>query len=116
MTSMATQALQLDKQTAVEFVRRFTRRRSELLARIKRFRYEVATAREKERSSASERLLREVSRASPELLEISDALNRIRNRKFGACRKCDRALPVAELWENPYSKHCGECRAAKLSA
>jgi RNA polymerase-binding transcription factor DksA len=47
------------------------------------------------------------------LVEISDALERIRQGSFGKCEECDGAIPKVRLNALPYTRYCVEC-ARKL--
>ncbi len=43
------------------------------------------------------------------LLEISDALERIRQGTFGRCEECKCVIPKARLQALPYTRHCVAC-------
>jgi RNA polymerase-binding protein DksA len=45
--------------------------------------------------------------------EIHDALERIKQGKFGRCEECGGAIPKARLQAVPYARHCVAC-ARKL--
>jgi RNA polymerase-binding transcription factor DksA len=47
------------------------------------------------------------------LVEISDALERIGQGKFGRCEECAHPIPRVRLDALPYTRHCVEC-ARKL--
>jgi RNA polymerase-binding transcription factor DksA len=47
------------------------------------------------------------------LTEIDEALERIRQGKFGRCEECQEAIPKARLHSLPYTRHCVSC-ARKL--
>jgi DnaK suppressor protein len=47
------------------------------------------------------------------LLEISDALERIRQGSFGRCEECHNPIHKARLQALPYTRHCVAC-ARKL--
>jgi RNA polymerase-binding transcription factor DksA len=47
------------------------------------------------------------------LTEIDEALERIRQGRFGRCEECDEAIPKARLQALPYTRHCVAC-ARKL--
>jgi RNA polymerase-binding transcription factor DksA len=48
-----------------------------------------------------------------QLEEIGDALDRVRQGKFGLCEECETEIPRARLKEIPYARYCVEC-ARKL--
>ncbi|HKM53985.1 MAG TPA: TraR/DksA family transcriptional regulator [Isosphaeraceae bacterium] len=48
-----------------------------------------------------------------QLLEIGDALERLRLGKFGRCEECEEEIPRPRLKEIPYARYCVEC-ARKL--
>jgi RNA polymerase-binding protein DksA len=45
--------------------------------------------------------------------EIADALERIRQGRFGACEECGQPIPARRLQALPHARHCVEC-ARKL--
>ena len=47
------------------------------------------------------------------LEEIADALERIRDGKYGRCEECDSPIPKPRLQALPYTRHCVAC-ARKL--
>jgi RNA polymerase-binding transcription factor DksA len=47
------------------------------------------------------------------LVEISDALERLKQGKFGRCEECQQSIPRVRLDALPYTRHCVEC-ARKL--
>lgn len=47
------------------------------------------------------------------LTEIDEALERIRQDKFGRCEECQEAIPKARLQSLPYTRYCVSC-ARKL--
>jgi RNA polymerase-binding transcription factor DksA len=47
------------------------------------------------------------------LIEIDEALERIRQGKFGRCEECQEVIPRARLQALPYTRHCVGC-ARKL--
>ncbi len=47
------------------------------------------------------------------LVEIVDALDRIKHGNFGKCEECEEDIPKARLKEVPYARYCVAC-ARKL--
>src|SRR6516164_5615746 len=43
------------------------------------------------------------------LVEISDALERLKQGKFGRCEECQQSIPRVRLDALPYTRHCVEC-------
>ncbi len=46
---------------------------------------------------------------SRELSQIEDALNRLRDGRYGECDHCDKPIPLARLQAVPYAISCIEC-------
>ena len=46
---------------------------------------------------------------SRELSQIEDALNRLRDGRYGECEQCDKPIPLARLQAVPYAISCIEC-------
>ena len=47
-----------------------------------------------------------------QLLEITNALERIRQGKFGTCERCGRAISAERLDAVPYTRYCAGCARA----
>jgi DnaK suppressor protein len=43
------------------------------------------------------------------LTEIGDALDRVKQGKFGRCEECEEEIPKARLKELPWARHCVAC-------
>jgi len=60
-------------------------------------------------SAESSRMMAEALRL--ELLQIEDALTRIRQGSFGTCEECDCAIPAKRLEIRPEARLCVDCQA-----
>lgn len=60
-------------------------------------------------SAESSRMMAEALRL--ELLQIEDALNRIRQGSFGTCEECDCTIPAKRLEIRPEARLCVDCQA-----
>jgi len=47
------------------------------------------------------------------LMEIDEALNKIRKNRFGDCEKCSKPISKARLKALPYSRFCVKCQKQK---
>ena len=47
------------------------------------------------------------------LMEIDEALARIRKNRFGDCEKCTKPISKARLKALPYTRHCVKCQKEK---
>lgn len=56
------------------------------------------------------------SREGKYLFYIEEALDRVRNGTFGACKKCGKIIPKARLEAVPTAKMCIECKSAQERA
>ena len=55
--------------------------------------------------------LRVASGESQWLREVSDALQRIEDGKYGTCENCEEAIPKKRLEVFPSAMHCVECQS-----
>ncbi len=60
-------------------------------------------------SAEASRMMAEALRL--ELLQIEDALNRIRVGSFGTCEECDCTIPAKRLEIRPEARLCVDCQA-----
>lgn len=44
------------------------------------------------------------------MLEVEEALNRIKNKTFGKCTNCHKEIPLKRLQVLPFTKFCIDCQ------
>ena len=65
------------------------------------------TTKERER----EFMLSMGNREREKLLEIDDALNKIKDGSYGICEECSKQIPTGRLKVMPFTKLCVECKS-----
>jgi len=62
-----------------------------------------------------ERDLALAAQASLAVEEIDDALDRVKDKSYGACERCQQPIPKARLRALPYARLCVACKSGGLS-
>jgi DnaK suppressor protein len=55
------------------------------------------------------------AQASLAVEEIDDALDRVKDKSYGACERCQQPIPKARLRALPYARLCVACKSGGLS-